>query len=95
MFDAATGELVYWRAMELGGEGINSAYSSVSLASDHLIVAGLSGQFAVFKPGREFQLVARNQLEPLRSTPAFVGDRMYVRGFEHVSCIGRAHAAGR
>ena len=95
VLDAMTGKLVYWRDMELGGVNSNSAYSSVSMAAGHLIVASLSGQFAVFKPGREYHSVARNQLEPLRSTPVFIDNWMYVRGLEHVYCIGRTATAAR
>ncbi len=92
VLDAQSGELVYEKKMDLGGGGKNSVYTSLSFAGGRLFAGSLDGDFAVFKPGRSYQEVARNRLERLRSTPVFAGDRIYVRGLEHVYCLGRAPA---
>ncbi len=84
--DAATGKVVYEQNLNLGRE---QAYPSVVLAGTYLFVSGSSGQTAVIVPGREFKEVARNKLEPFRSTPVFQGTRMYVRGLKHMYCIGK------
>ena len=50
-----------------------------------------SGTTVIFQPGRSYVEVARNDLgEMVRSTPVFDGDLMYVRGYEHLFCIGNA-----
>lgn len=48
-----------------------------------------TGKTIVFKPGALPEEVATNEIEGFRSTPVFEGTRMYVRGLEHLYCIGR------
>ena len=47
-----------------------------------------SGTTMVLEPGREPKEVATNALESFRSSPVFVGKRVYIRGLEHLYCIG-------
>jgi hypothetical protein len=54
-----------------------------------LLISSDRGKTAVVKPGREYQEVGVNELEPFRTTPAFLDGRMYVRTLKHVYCIGR------
>ncbi len=42
----------------------------------------------MLKPGREFQEVARNTLEPFYASLVFSGTRLYVRGQTNLYCIG-------
>lgn len=96
VIDAKTGEVVYGKKLVLGSpKGRDGcAYSSVTLAGDILYVSGESGATLVLEPGREYKEVARNTLERLRSTPAFLGTRMYFRGMgkkkapSHLYCVG-------
>ena len=83
--DAATGQVVYVRALKLGG----TVYSSVTLGGTYVFVGSESGVTVVVEPGREYKEVARNKLEPFRSCPVFHGSRMYVRTLKHVYCIGQ------
>ena len=89
--DAQTGHLVYKQKMELGGGGPNSVYTSISLAGGLLYAGSIEGEFVVFRPGRVYEEVSRVRLERLRSTPVFSGKRVYVRGLEHVYCLGPAN----
>ena len=79
--DARTGELVYEEDLELGS---GDCYPSISLAGDRLYVSSDNGTTVVLKPGKEFMELARNKLEPFRSSLVFEGKRMYVP--ERVRC---------
>ena len=92
VLDAETGDLVYKKKLGLDSGGANSVYTSVSVAGGEVFVGSLEGEFVVFKPGRTFQEVSRHRLERLRSTPVFIKDRVYVRGLQHVYCLGPAMA---
>ena len=83
--DAATGSIVYSNRLALGG----TAYPSVTLAGKLLYVSSDNGATAVIEPGREFKEVARNRLDEFRSTPVFLGKRMYVRTMKELVCIGQ------
>lgn len=82
--DATTGELLYTRKLE-----ISTAFPSITVAGDHVLVTGQGGITYVLEPKREYAEVAKNKLESFRSTPVFEGTRMYVRAKENVYCIGR------
>ena len=95
VLDAATGEKIYDRKMNVDKD-INSAYPSVTLAGNYLFVGFKGGTTIVIAPGRTYEQVARNELEEYRSSPVFIGDRMYLRGMKHLYCIGKGGvAAGR
>ncbi len=86
--DAATGEIVYEQDLQMGKGDV---FASLVLAGDYLMATHENGTTVVFEPGREFVEVARNQLgDMVRSTPVFDGDRMYIRGYEKLWCIGPA-----
>jgi outer membrane protein assembly factor BamB len=84
VIDAANGNVVYERKLDLGG----TFYPSIALAGDRLYVSSDSGKTLVIEPGREYKEVARNALEPFRSSPVFDGKRMYVRTLQGLYCIG-------
>jgi outer membrane protein assembly factor BamB len=84
VLDAATGKRVYEERLNLGGV----TYPSISLAGNRLYVSGDSGVTVVLQPGREYKEVARNRLEPFRSSLVFEGKRVYVRTTKHLYCIG-------
>jgi len=82
--DAATGKLVYEERLNLGG----SIYPSISLAGDRLYVSSDNGATVVLQPGREYKVLARNKLEPFRSSLVFEGKRVYIRTEKRLYCIG-------
>ena len=43
----------------------------------------------IFKMDDEFELLGNPEIgEDVYTTPAFVGDRIYIRGIDHLFCIG-------
>jgi hypothetical protein len=46
------------------------------------------GTTVVLEPGREFKVLARNKLEPFRSSLVFEGKRVYIRTEKSLYCIG-------
>jgi len=86
VIDAATGEIVYDKKLDLG-KGI--VFPSIALAGRYLFVSTDNGTTIVLKPGREYKEVSKNRLEKFRSCPVFLGKRMYIRGYRHLYCIGK------
>ena len=84
VLEADTGKVVYEKRLNLGG----STYPSISLAGTRIYVSSEAGATVVVRPGREFQELARNQLEPFRSSLVFEGKRLYVRTTKNLYCIG-------
>lgn len=87
IIDAMTGELVHERDLDLG-EGSNSAYPSIAQAGGKIYVSAENGTTVVLEQAREYKEIARNSVEGFRSSPVFVGDRMYLRAFDHLYCFG-------
>ena len=85
VIDATNGSVVCTTNLALGGE----VYTSITRAGPYIYVSSDKGTTVVFQPGRELKEIARNRLEEFRSTPLFVGERMYVRGREYFYCIGK------
>ncbi len=85
MIDAKTGQLVYDQRLEFGG---GQCYPSITLAGKYLYVSSDNGTTLVLEPGREYKELARNMLEPFRSSLVFEGRRMYVRTTKGLWCIG-------
>ena len=83
--EAGTGNLVYEKRLPFGR---GQCYPSVALAGGLVFISSDEGVTLVLEPGREYKEIARNTLEPFRSTPVFQGKRMYVRAREHLYCIG-------
>ncbi len=91
-FDAATGEEVYREKILLAAteKVADAAFASVTLAGPGLFVCGVDGSVVVVKPGRKFEVLARNRVETaLRSTAVFEGSRMYLRAPGHLYCFGK------
>ena len=80
---ARTGDSVWIE--RLGG---NFAASPV-LAGGKIYAAGEDGDVYVFRAGPKFELLARNPLgEVVRATPAVARGRLFIRGLNHLFCIG-------
>jgi outer membrane protein assembly factor BamB len=86
--DAETGEVVYEQNLEVLRQNKSTVYPSVAYAGGLLFVSGDNGNTMVVQPGREFRKLGQNTLERFRSSPVFVGDRLYIRGLEKLYCIG-------
>ncbi|MFO0968448.1 MAG: PQQ-binding-like beta-propeller repeat protein [Gemmataceae bacterium] len=84
VIDASDGKLVYEERLELPG----THYPSVSVAGDRVYLSTDKGVTLVVACGREFKALARNELEPFRSSLVFEGKRMYVRTQKSLFCIG-------
>jgi hypothetical protein len=82
--DAESGKLVFTQELKLP----KTTYPSLTAAGGYVYASGDGGKTIVFKPEREFEAVAENELEAFRSCPVFVGKRMYVRTYKHLYCIG-------
>ena len=83
--EAETGEAVY-KNQRL--PGISTLYASPILANGHLYIFGRDGAAVVVKAGRDFEIVAENQLEEgIDASPVMIGDVMYVRGASSLYCI--------
>jgi outer membrane protein assembly factor BamB len=85
VIDAATGEVVYEEKLKLGK---GTTYPSIALAGGNLYVSNDNGTTVIMTPGREPKEIGRNSLETFRSSPVFVGRRLYIRGMENLYCIG-------
>ncbi|MCF7837366.1 MAG: PQQ-binding-like beta-propeller repeat protein [Candidatus Marinimicrobia bacterium] len=81
--DATDGTVVWEHEFAAGG------YGSPILAGDRLYWVTEEGQTRIFKAAGTFELIAEPALgEPSVCTPAFVGRRLYIRGDQHLFCIG-------
>jgi hypothetical protein len=85
--EAATGQVVMTRRLELGDQPV---WPSLCLAGENLYVSSRDGTTLVLKAGRQYQELARNELEYFISTPIFHGDQMLVRTSNRLYCIGQA-----
>ena len=85
VIDAQTGEVIHEEKLKLGkGE----TFPSITLAGNYLFISNDNGTTVVMEPGREPKEIRRNSLEAFRSSPVFTGNRLYIRGMEHLYCIG-------
>lgn len=85
VIDASNGQVLYEKKLDLGG----TFYPSVTLAGGCLYVSSDNGKTVLLEPGREYKEIGRNALEPFRSSPIFLGERMVVRTLQGVTCIGK------
>ncbi len=82
-FDAKDGTK-YWEQ-----EYADGFYGSPILAEGNIFITDMSGKTHIFKLAKEYQLIADPELgEESTCTPAFSDGRIYLRGFEHLYCIG-------
>ena len=83
--DAKTGAQVYRQALPA-----KQIYrGNMVAADDKIYIVGREGVGLVVQAGKEFEVLATNDLkEKVYASPAVAGGRLYVRGFEHLYCIG-------
>jgi outer membrane protein assembly factor BamB len=83
-FESKTGERLW---IEEFDEGF---YSSPILVGELVYLMDMAGVMYVFKADKEYQLVSQNELgERAVSIPAFMHDRIYIRGLKSLYCIGK------
>ncbi len=83
-YDAISGEK-YWEQ-----EYDNGFYASPVVADGNVFVIDMAGNAHIAKVSKTFQSVGEPQLgEAVFATPAFAEDRIYIRGKDHLYCIGQ------
>jgi hypothetical protein len=71
-----------------GGARRGSVWSSPIAVDDRVYLIDRSGVMQVLALADEFELLGVSQIgEGAYATPAFVGDRIYIRGLTHLFCI--------
>jgi len=81
-FDAVTGERHWLQEFDEG------FYSSPILVGDRVYLMDMAGVTHIFKADAEFQSLGRNELgEAAMTIPAFMHNRIYIRGDKHLYCI--------
>jgi outer membrane protein assembly factor BamB len=84
-YDVATGKKVYQHNLQV------AVNSSPVLAGGRIYLLDREGVAHILQAGREFKELGRSSLgEPCVTTPAFAGGRLYVRGQNHLFCIGKS-----
>jgi len=64
-------------------------YSSPILVGDNVYCMDMFGMMYIFKASNEFELIGQNDLgEHAMTIPAFMHNRIYIRGANHLFCIG-------
>jgi outer membrane protein assembly factor BamB len=82
-YDAKSGEILWEHEFD------NGFYSSPMLAEGKIYLIDMAGIMHVFGAEREFNLLAESPLgEKCMTTPAFADNRIYIRGNDHLFCIG-------
>jgi len=83
-YDAVSGEK-YWE-----NEFDNGFYGSPMYANGNIFIMDMSGVVHVFKAGKTYEEISSNPLgENGMTTPAFMDGRIYLRGNEHLYCVGK------
>jgi outer membrane protein assembly factor BamB len=82
-YEAATGEVLWKQSMGLH-------HASPVYADGLLYFLNDNGETHVVRAAAEYELVAKNDLgEKAYASPAISGGQIFIRGFEHLYCIGR------
>lgn len=81
--DTADGSTVWTHEFDAG------FYSSPILAGGEIFMTTMKGVTTIIEPGDSFKEVQRNELgEAVETTPAFDGQKMYLRARKHLYAIG-------
>jgi outer membrane protein assembly factor BamB len=71
--------------------GLRGIYTSPVAAAGRVYIPGRRGTTLVLEHGKEFKVLATNQLdEGVNSSLALVGERILLRGEKHLYCIGKS-----
>lgn len=82
---ALTGDLVYRQRI---GKGSRNYSASAVAAGGHIFFASERGEVTVIKEGDKYEQVAVNDMtEVVMATPAISGNRLLIRGVQHLYCL--------
>ena len=82
-FDSKSGERYWFHDFDEG------FYSSPILVGDSVYIMDMAGVMYILKADKEFQLINQCALgERAVTVPAFMHDKIYIRGVKHLFCIG-------
>lgn len=80
--DVATGKILWVEKM-------GTQYSSPVLANGLVYMPNDDGVITVIKPGPVFKYISKNPIgEKMFASPAISNGKIYIRGFQHLFCIG-------
>ncbi|MBK8882562.1 MAG: PQQ-binding-like beta-propeller repeat protein [Bacteroidales bacterium] len=80
--EISTGKILWVQKM-------GTQYSSAVLANGLVYMPKDDGVITVIKPGPRFESVAQNSIgEGMYASPAISNGKIYIRGFQHLFCIG-------
>ncbi len=80
--EAATGNILWVK-------NLGMQYSSPVLANGLVYMPNDDGVITVIKPGPRFEYVAKNSIgERMNASPAISRGKIYIRGYQHLYCIG-------
>ncbi len=83
-YDTKTGKIIWEHFFDYG------FYSSPIIAEGNVYLMDINGVTYIFRATGEFDLVATSPLgEKSVSTPAFANGRLFIRGSQHIYCIGK------
>ena len=83
-FDSKTGERYWFHDFDEG------FYSSPILVGDKVYCMDMFGVMYIIKAQEKFELISQNELgEHAMTIPAFMFNRIYIRGEKHLFCIGK------
>lgn len=83
-FNSKTGERYWFHDFDQG------FYSSPILVGDNVYLMDMMGVMYVFEAAKEFKLVSQSELgENAVAIPAFMNNRIYIRGVNNLYCIGK------
>ena len=86
VYQLSSGERLYQQRLGAGSSGFSS---SPVMAGDHLYVTNEEGHTFVLAPGRDYKLLAQNELgETVMATPAIADGVLYFRGRKHLFAVG-------
>jgi outer membrane protein assembly factor BamB len=87
--DGTTGEMLWEEPLDL------EFNASPTLVGDLVYVFSTEGTVVVFEAGDAYREVSRAELlQPVRASPAFVDNRIFVRTAENLFCLGAAVEVG-
>ena len=87
-FDAKTGKVLWKEKL-----GRHHSASAVASADGKLYFTSDAGETFVLKAGPKYELIGKNELgEECYASPAISGGQIFVRGVDHLYCIGRRAA---
>jgi outer membrane protein assembly factor BamB len=84
-FNAEDGELIYQKKLGIAG----AYFSSPIVVNDRIYAASRKGVVTVFETGDSLKILAQNDLEEnINATPAFTGNKLYLRTSGHLYAFG-------